>query len=84
MRRDEWVAEFSRQAGIEGPSAEEVDELLELAAFAAGASEPAAAHLACWMAGRSGRPVESLLEIAERLAEHTAGAEAAHRDAGHS
>lgn len=68
MTRDEWIAEFSRRAGIEAPSIEEIRELLELAASAAHASERTAAPLACWMAGRAGRPIESLIEIAEQIA----------------
>jgi hypothetical protein len=68
MTRDEWIAAFAREAGIRQPSAEEIRKLLSLAASAAHASERTAAPIACWMAGRAERPLEELLESAERIA----------------
>jgi hypothetical protein len=68
MRRDEWLAEFCKRLGTEPPSKEEVVALLELAATAAHASERTAAPLACWVAGRSGRPAKVLNEIAKEVA----------------
>jgi hypothetical protein len=69
MTRDEWIADFAREAGIQQPSAEEISKLLSLAATAAHASERTAAPLACWIAGRAERPLEELLESAERIGE---------------
>jgi hypothetical protein len=68
MRRDEWLAEFCERLGLEPPTKEEVVALLDLAATAAHASERTAAPLACWVAGRSGRPLEELGEIAKDVA----------------
>jgi hypothetical protein len=67
MTRDEWIAAFAREAGIREPSAEEIDKLLSLAASAAHASERTAAPIACWIAGRAERPLEELMESAERI-----------------
>lgn len=67
MDRREWVEEFCRQIGVDPPSAEEIEALLELAATAAHASERPAAPLACWAAGRSGLAATELREIAERV-----------------
>jgi hypothetical protein len=67
MTRDEWIAAFAREAGVERPSPEEIRELLELAGTAAHASERTAAPLACWIAGRCGVPLEELRAIAERI-----------------
>jgi hypothetical protein len=67
MTRDEWIAAFAREAGVERPSPEEVRELLELAGTAAHASERTAAPLACWIAGRSGMSLQQLTGIAERV-----------------
>jgi hypothetical protein len=67
MSRDEWIAEFAGEVGIVAPTAEEVDDLLELAAIAAHASERTAAPLACWLAGRSGMSLERLKEVAEEV-----------------
>ena len=58
---------LTRQLGARTPSAEEVDSLLNLAATAAHASERTAAPLACWIAGRSDRPLEELQAAAERV-----------------
>jgi hypothetical protein len=67
MKRDEWLTEFAAEAGVEEPSAEQVDSLLELAATAAHASERTAAPIACWIAGRSQRPLEELRDAAEQV-----------------
>jgi hypothetical protein len=68
MRRDEWLADFCERLGLEAPSKAEVVALLDLAATAAHSSERTAAPIACWVAGRSGRPLGELGEIAEQVA----------------
>lgn len=68
MRRDQWLADFCERLGLEPPSKEEAAALLDLAATAAHASERTAAPLACWVAGRSGRPAAELSEIAAQAA----------------
>jgi hypothetical protein len=68
MKRDEWLADFCRRIGLDPPSEEEVAALLDLAATAAHSSERTAAPIACWVAGRSGRPVAELSEIAREVA----------------
>jgi len=73
MRRDEWLADFCERLGLEAPSKEEVVALLDLAATAAHSSERTAAPLACWVAGRSGRPLAELGEVAKEVAPATAG-----------
>jgi hypothetical protein len=67
MTRDEWIAAFARDAGVDRPSAEEIRRLLELAGEAAHASERTAAPLACWVAGRSQLPLDELLQAAARV-----------------
>ena len=69
MTRDEWIEEFAREIGIDPPTREEVDAMLELAAEAAHSSERTAAPLACWLAGRSGMSLERLKEVAEEVGE---------------
>lgn len=66
MTRDEWIAAFAREAGVDAPSPAEIDELLKLASTAAHASERPAAPLACWIAGRSGLPASELRDAAAR------------------
>jgi hypothetical protein len=67
MKADEWLTAFAAEIGAEPPSEEVVAELLELAATAAHASERIAAPIACWMAGRDGRPPTELRAFAERV-----------------
>jgi hypothetical protein len=67
MTADEWIEGFARELGVEAPSEEQVGELLELAATAAHASERTAAPIACFMAGRSDRPLAELRAAAERV-----------------
>ena len=67
MTRDEWIAAFAEQVGVERPSVEQIRDLLELAATAAHASERPAAPLACWVAGRSELSSEQLLAAARSI-----------------
>jgi uncharacterized protein DUF6457 len=67
VSRDEWIASFAAEAGVQRPSVEEIRELLDLAGMAAHASERTAAPLACWIAGRSELPLGELLAAAERV-----------------
>jgi hypothetical protein len=69
MDRQVWVETFCERIGVAPPSPSEVDELLQLAATAAHSSERTAAPLACWAAGRSGRPVRELQSSADEIAE---------------
>ncbi len=68
MKAEEWVESFASAIGANPPDAGEVEAILELAAVAAHASERIAAPVACWMAGRSGRSLEDLRELADDVA----------------
>lgn len=63
-----WVANFAARLGVDPPTPDEVNHLLQLAAVAAHASERIAAPLACWLAGRVGIPPAEALAIAEQVA----------------
>jgi Domain of unknown function (DUF6457) len=67
MTRDEWIAAFAREAGVERPDTQQIRALLELAGVAAHASERTAAPIACWIAGRSGSTLEQLAAAAARV-----------------
>jgi hypothetical protein len=67
MTRDEWIAAFADEAGVERPTAEQIRELLSLAGVAAHASERTAAPIACWIAGRSELSLAELSAAAERV-----------------
>ena len=67
MTRDEWIAAFAREAGVERPDPEQIRALLDLAAVAAHGSERTAAPLACWIAGSSPLSIAELQAAAERV-----------------
>ena len=69
MDRDRWLEEFAREAGVEPPTAEQVEQLLALAGVAAHASERTAAPIACWLAGRSQLTLPQLQAAAARVGE---------------
>jgi hypothetical protein len=64
----EWIQAFCDEIGMPAPTETESDEVLRLAAIAAHASERIAAPIACWVAGRSGKPLNEMIEAAEGLA----------------
>lgn len=67
MTSREWVERFAKEAGVEAPSEAEFDDVLRLAAAAAHGSERQAAPVATWLAGKTGRPIAELADLAERL-----------------
>ena len=68
MKPEEWIAEFAAAIGADAPDSGTVDELLDLAAVAAHASERTAAPIACYLAGLDGRPITELKAIADDVA----------------
>jgi hypothetical protein len=67
MTSREWVERFAQEAGVEAPSEAEFDDVLKLAATAAHGSERQAAPVATWLAGKTGRPVAELADLAEQM-----------------
>jgi hypothetical protein len=67
MTGREWVERFAEEAGMEAPSDAEFDDVLRLAAAAAHSSERQAAPVATWLAGKTGRSIAELADLAERL-----------------
>ena len=67
MTRDEWIAAFASEAGVQRPAPAQIRKLLSLAGIGAHASERTAAPLACWIAGRSDRTLDQLLASAEAI-----------------
>ncbi|MCK9248164.1 MAG: DUF6457 domain-containing protein [Solirubrobacteraceae bacterium] len=60
-----WLDAFAAEAGAAAPTADERTQLLDLARHAAHRSQRQAAPLACWIAGRTGRPVAEVLALVE-------------------
>jgi hypothetical protein len=64
MNAQEWIEAFAARLNAPPPSDEEVEQILELAATAAHASERLAAPVACWLAARSGTDLAEALDKA--------------------
>jgi hypothetical protein len=64
---EDWIAAFAEAAGTEPPTREEMGSILKLAATAAHASERTAAPMACWLAGKTGRSLTELNELADGI-----------------
>jgi len=47
----EWLSGLATEMGLPSPSAEDIENLLNLAGIAAHSSERIAAPIACWMVG---------------------------------
>lgn len=60
-----WLATFAAEAGTTAPTDDEVAQLLDLARHAAHRAVRPTAPLACFLAGRTGRPVGELLALVE-------------------
>lgn len=60
-----WLAAFADEVGSTPPTPEELQGLLDLARHAAHRSQRQAAPIACWIAGRTGRPVAECLALVE-------------------
>jgi hypothetical protein len=67
MNAREWIAAFAAEIGAEPPSADEVKQILDLAAVAAHSSERIAAPVACWIGGTAGVSLAELRTAAERV-----------------
>lgn len=62
-----WTATFAARLGVDPPSDEQVELLLDLAGVAAHASERTAAPIACWLVGQSGMAPAAALEVAREV-----------------
>ncbi|MGA8295726.1 MAG: DUF6457 domain-containing protein [Acidimicrobiales bacterium] len=68
MSTSEWLSRYASALGVDPPSEDDQNALLELAATAAHTSDRLAAPLTCWLAARSGKSVSVALETAVALA----------------
>jgi hypothetical protein len=67
MNAREWIDAFAAEIGTDPPTADEIRQVLDLAAVAAHASERIAAPVACWVGGRAGASLDELQAAAERI-----------------
>jgi hypothetical protein len=69
MKAEEWIAAYAQRLGIEPPTTDELETILELAGEAAHASERKAAPVASWLTAKAGRSPEESLAIARTVAQ---------------
>ena len=62
-----WLGGFAVALGVDGPTPEEIDQLLMLAGTAARGSARQAAPVACWLAARAGVDPAAATVIAESV-----------------
>jgi hypothetical protein len=74
MNARQWIEAFAAEIGAEPPTAEEIKQILDLAAVAAHASERIAAPVACWIGGAAGASLADLQTAAERVGAQDPGA----------
>ena len=67
MNATEWLAAYAERLGTDPPTADELKQVLDLAAEAAHASERIAAPVACWLCARAGRSLEESLALAREV-----------------
>ena len=67
MTRDQWLAAFASAAGVDAPTDDDIEALLELAGIAAHASERTAAPITCWIAAVAGLAPADALRIAQAV-----------------
>ena len=63
----DWIARFSEALGLEAPTSERVEQLLELAGVAAHASHRQAAPVSCFLAALAGLDPARATEIARTV-----------------
>ena len=63
----EWLSRYAAALEVDAPTAEEIDQVLRLAAVAAHATVRQAAPVACWLASRAPVPLDEALAIAVRM-----------------
>lgn len=69
MTGHEWIAGFAESLDVPVPTAQQIDEILQLAGAAAHASERTAAPVACWIAAAAGLTPAAALARAEEVRE---------------
>jgi hypothetical protein len=69
MNARDWLAVYAEKLGVDAPSTEELEAVLELAGEAAHSSERIAAPVACWLAAKAGVGLEHALRAAREVAE---------------
>ena len=67
MNAKEWIAAYADRLDTPAPSAQEFSLILDLAGEAAHSSERVAAPVACWVAAKSGVPLDEALQLAREI-----------------
>lgn len=63
----DWLAAYAEKLGMEAPTPEELEAVLDLAGEAAHASERIAAPVACWLAAKAGVGLPEAMRLAREV-----------------
>ena len=67
MNANEWLAAYAHKLGIEAPTKDELEAVLDLAGEAAHSSQRIAAPVACWLAARAGVDLDEAIRLAREV-----------------
>lgn len=67
MNAAEWLKAFSAELGVQEPSSDVIEVLLDMAGVAAHGSERVAAPIACYIVGVAGIDADEALAAARRV-----------------
>jgi Domain of unknown function (DUF6457) len=73
MDAQSWVTAYAERLGTAAPSENEFQDILDLAAEAAHASERVAAPVACWVAAKAGVSLTDALAAARAIDQGSGG-----------
>ena len=63
----QWCGRFAAAAGVDAPTAQEIDDVLALAGIAAHASARQSAPITCWLAAKGGMTLDAALAAARSI-----------------
>ena len=73
MNASEWLAAYADKLGVEAPTKDELEAVLDLAGEAAHRSQRIAAPVATWLAARAGVDLDEALRLVRETGSPPAG-----------
>ena len=69
MNAADWLAAYAAKLGVDAPTEDQLNAVLDLAGEAAHSSERIAAPAACWLAAQAGVGLDEAIRLARQVAE---------------
>jgi hypothetical protein len=67
MNAPDWLAAYADKLGVDAPTKDQLEAVLDLAGEAAHSSERIAAPVACWLAAKAGVELDQALRLAREV-----------------